>query len=48
MSGLLDNLEDRIMKKMDERMGPLKSEMQTMNRTLLDIKEILKKIEAKV
>ena len=47
MSGVLDNLEKRIMKRMDERMGPLKAEMQKMNKTLIDMRDILKRIEEK-
>ena len=47
MSGVLDKLEERILKRMDERMGPLKSEMQTMNRTLDEILKVLKQIEGK-
>lgn len=45
MSGVLDKLEERIMKRMDERMGPLKTEMQTMNTTLKEIRDILKQIQ---
>lgn len=47
MSGVLDKLEERILKRMDERMGPLKGEMQTMNSTLDKILGVLKQIEAK-
>lgn len=45
MSGVLDKLEERIVKRMDERMGPLRSEMQTMNKTLVEIRDTLKRIE---
>ena len=48
MSGVLDKLEERIMKRMDERMGPLKIEMQTMNSTLNEILKVMKKIEGKM
>ena len=42
MSGVLDKLEERIMRRMDERMGPLKAEMQKMNKTLTEILKVLK------
>ncbi len=42
MSGVLDKLEERIMRRMDERMGPLKAEMQNMNQTLTEILKVLK------
>ena len=42
MSGVLDKLEQRIMKRMDERMGPMKGEMEKMNKTLIEIRDILK------
>jgi len=42
MPGVLDKLEERIMKRMDERMGPLKAEMEKMNKTLIEIRDILK------
>ncbi|GAI50133.1 unnamed protein product [marine sediment metagenome] len=42
MAGVLDKLEERIMKRMDERMGPMKVEMQKMNKTLIEIRDILK------
>lgn len=45
MSGVLDKLEERIMKRMDERMGPMKVEMEKMNTTLKEIRDILKQIE---
>jgi len=48
LSGVLDNLEKRIMKRMDERMGPLKAEMQKMNKILIEIRDILNRIEGKV
>jgi len=47
MAGVLDKLEERIMKRMDERMGPLKGEMQKMNNTLDKILSVLKRIEEK-
>jgi len=42
MAGVLDKLEERIMKRMDERMGPMREEMQKMNKTLIEIRDILK------
>lgn len=45
MSGVLDKLEERIMKRMDERMGPMKVEMEKMNTTLKEIRDILKQIQ---
>lgn len=45
MAGVLDKLEERIMKRMDERMGPLKAEMQKMNTTLDEMLRVLKQIE---
>jgi len=42
LSGVLDKLEQRIMKRMDERMGPMKGEMEKMNKTLIEIRDILK------
>jgi len=42
LSGVLDKLEERIMRRMDERMGPLKAEMQKMNKTLAEILKVLK------
>ena len=47
MAGVLDKLEERIMKRMDERMGPLKVEMEKMNATLNEILKFLKEIEQK-
>ncbi len=47
MAGVLDKLEERIMKRMDERMGPLKGEMQKMNITLDKILSVLRQIEEK-
>lgn len=48
MAGVLDKLEERIMKRMDERMGPLRAEMQNTNHTLNEILKVLKQIEEKV
>jgi len=47
MAGVLDKLEERIMKRMDERMGPLKAEMEKMNATLNEMLKVLKEIEQK-
>jgi len=47
LSGVLDKLEERIMKRMDERMGPLKGEMEKMNITLNEMLRVLKEIEQK-
>ncbi|GAH69069.1 unnamed protein product, partial [marine sediment metagenome] len=55
MAGVLDKLEQRILKRMDERMGPLTAEMQNvrveierkmqaMNKTLTESLKVQKEI----